>query len=162
MAVRGIYTSLIFYPEVYTPPGTPIATYQNYSPNPIPDTISGTVYNFEYRPFSMSSTVSDANSLTNDFSLTFAATGATVDFLETALLNRYEVIAVTSVWAGTIDTPSISSNDIYALSYGNVIDAELDFATITIRVGQYASGTEADLPWRRIPWTILGPLLTRN
>lgn len=162
MAVRGIYTSLIFYPEVYTPPGTPIATYQNYSPTPVPDVISGITYNFEYRPFSMSSTVSDANSIINDFSITFAATGAIVDFLETALLNRYEVITVTSVWANTIDTPSIEGTDIYALSYGNVIDAEMDFATMTIRVGQYDNGTEADLPWRRIPWTILGPLLTRN
>lgn len=163
MTVRGIYSSLIFYPESYTPPAVPIATYQNYSPTPIAGTVSGTVYNFEYQPFTVSAIASDSNSITNDFSITFAATGAIVDFLETAITSRYEVIFFTNVWGSTIDTPpSINSLDTYALSIGHVIDGETDFSTMTIRVGEYENGTNADLPWRRIPWTILGPLSVRN
>lgn len=163
MTVRGIYSSLIFYPESYTPPVAPIATYQNYSPTSISGTISGTVYSFEYRPFTVSALASDSNSITNDFSITFAATGAIIDFLETAITSRYEVLFVTSVWSSTIDTPpSINSPDAYALSIGHVIDGETDFSTMTIRVGEYENGVNADLPWRRIPWTILGPLSVRN
>lgn len=76
MTVRGIYSTLFFYPESYTPPGTPIAVYQNYSPTAIPTLAGGVTYSAEYRPFTVSELVSDSNSITNDFAVTFAATGA--------------------------------------------------------------------------------------
>jgi len=161
MTVRGIYSTLFFYPESYTPPGTPIAVYQNYSPTAIPTLADGVTYSAEYRPFTVSELVSDSNSITNDFAVTFAATGAISDFLETAILNRYEIVVFTDFLGANIDTPTFGS-DPYVASIGHIIDAETDFSTITIRTGEYENGTNADLPWRRIPWTILGPLSVRN
>jgi len=158
MTVRGIYSVLFFYPETYTPPTPAIAAYQNYSPNTIPYLDEDA----EYRPFTVSSVISDSNSAINSFDVTFAATGAIYDFLDTAILGRYEVILFTQLLENNIDTPVLDVDLVYAVSVGNIIDAEADFSTITIRVGQYDNSVNADLPWRRIPWTILGPLSTRN
>lgn len=165
MTVRGIYSSLIFYPEVYTPPGTPIASYQNYSQTSLTETVGGITYAFDYRPFTVASIVSDSNSIAHEVSITFAATGAIIDFLETALVSRYQVVCFTNTWASPIDTvplPLTGAGDPYAAFTGFVMDGETDFSTMTIRIGEYSNGTNADLPWRRIPWTILGPLSVRN
>jgi hypothetical protein len=161
MTVRGIYSTIIFNPESYTPPVAPLAIYQNYSPTAIPSAIGASTYNAEYRPFAVSAIASDSNSLVNDFDVTFAATGAITDFLDTAILGRYEVIVFTDILAANIDTPAYGT-DLYLAAIGNIIEADVDFSTITIKVGQYENGVNSDLPWRRIPWTILGPLSIRN
>jgi len=161
MTVRGIYSTIIFNPESYTPPVVPLAIYQNYSPTAIPTPVGASTYNAEYRPFVVSPVASDSNSLANDFEITFAATGAISDFLDTAILGRYEVIVFADILESNIDTPAFGTN-LYVASIGNIIEADVDFSTITIKVGQYENGVNSDLPWRRIPWTILGPLSIRN
>jgi len=162
MTVRGIYSSLLFLPENYASPIVPIALHQNYSPDPVPQYIGPTLYYADYRPFTVSPVAADSNSIINDFSVTYAATGTISDFLDTAIIGRYTVAHVSSILTTNIDGPLTATDDAYILNYGNIIDAETDFSSVTIRIGQYENAVNSDLPWRRIPWTILGPLSIRN
>lgn len=154
MAVRGIAGFLLIYPEV-TPPGTPeLYAFQNYFPDPISDGIS----TYDYKAFSLSPILDDKSSTSHDFTVTFPATVENVDLVDACITNRYTVAAFLQRWSAVEGLEAPTSFNPFAGAVGESFTAAADITTITLTVRPYAEAIEGDIPWRKIPWTILGPL----
>lgn len=154
MAVRGIAGFLIILPEVHADSTSALYYFQNYFPDPTSDGI----FTYDYKAFSVSTLVDDKNSTSSDFTVTFPATAENVDLVEACLANRYKILFFLQQWSavGGLETPS--SFTPYAFADGNAVSATADITTISLVCRPYADAIDGDIPWRKIPWTILGPL----
>lgn len=154
MAVRGIAGFLIIYPEL-TPTGTdPLYLFQNYFPDPTSDG----VFTYDYKSFSLSPLLDDKNSTSHDFTITFPATVENVDLVDECITNRYSITSVLQRWSATEGLEAPSSFNVFGGAVGDCISATADITTVALTVRPYANAIEGDVPWRKIPWTILGPL----
>lgn len=154
MAVRGIAGFLLIYPEL-TPPGTlELYAFQNY----FPGTINDGIQDYDYRAFQLSPFVEDKNSTSSEFTVTFPATAANVDLVEECLTNRYIIAGLVQRWSSTEGLESPTGFNIFSLATGNAVSASADMTTVSLTVRPYADAIDADVPWRKVPWTILGPL----
>lgn len=153
MAVRGIASFLLIYPQL-TPPGTDeLYAFQNYFPDPVVD-----VFTYNYKAFSVSPFLADKNSTSHDFTLTFPATAENVDLVEECTLNRYRILVDTYRWSASEGLEAPTSFNPFSYGIGEAVSAVADIATITMTARPYADAVAGDVPWRKIPWTILGPL----
>lgn len=154
MAVRGIAGFLIIYPEL-TPSGTaPLYLFQNYFPDPTSDGF----FTYAYKAFSLSTLIDDKNSTSDDFTITFPATAENVDLVEACLANRYDVTAFLQRWSDTEGLEAPTSFNIFAGADGSAVSATADVTTVSLTCRPYADAIDGDIPWRKVPWTILGPL----
>ena len=154
MAVRGIAGFLLIFPQL-TPPGTlPLYTFQNYFPDPTSDGL----YTYDYRAFSVSPLLTDRNSTSHDFSLTFPATAANVDLIDACLTNRYTITTIIYTWSAVENIEAPTEFIPFAAGSGDAVSATADISTVTLQVRPYADAIDQDLPWRKVAWTILGPL----
>lgn len=154
MAVRGIAGFLLIYPQL-TPTGTnPLYAFQNYFPNPISDGFE----TYDYKSFSLSPLLDDKNSTSHDYTITFPATVENVDLVDECITNRYNITAVLQRWSATEGLEAPTSFNLFAGGIGNVISATADITTVSLVVRPYADAIDGDIPWRKVPWTILGPL----
>ena len=158
MAVRGVVTTLDFYPADYSSGSSPLYSFQNHFPGT--RTISGDPC--AYNSYQITSNIYERDASLRDMSVTFVATAANVDLAESAVSNRYVVQIVTYRWSDIegIDDP-VDYNFLSFFS-GNAVSGSADLSTVTLNVGQYNDSLNTDIPWRRIPWTILGPLSFRR
>lgn len=158
MAVRGVVTVLEFYPSDYNINTAPLYSFQNHFPGT--RTIAG--FTYTYNSFQVSSSVMERDASLRDMSVTFVATAANVDLVENSVNNRYALLILTYRWSSTegIDNPS-GYNLLSAFS-GNAVSGSADLSTVTLQVGSYSDSLNTDIPWRKIPWTILGPLSFRR
>lgn len=154
MAVRGVASFLTIYPQLYTPATTPLYRLQNYFPSP---TVNGGA-TYSHRSFTLSTLTSDKNSTSHDFSITFPATVENVDLVDACLSNRYTIIAAIYRWSATEGLEAPSTFNLFASANGEATTATADITSVTLSVRPYADTINADMPWRKIPWTILGPL----
>lgn len=158
MAVRGVVTTVDFYPADYDIDTDPLYTFQNHFPGT--RTIAGITS--AYNSYQVTSNIYERDASLRDMSVTFVATAANVDLVESAVNNRYAVQIVTYRWSDFegIDDPSTYN----ALSFfsGNAVSGSADLSTVTLQVGSYNDSLNTDIPWRKIPWTILGPLSFRR
>lgn len=158
MAVRGIAGFLVIYPEL-TPPGTnPLYLFQNYFPDPTSDGI----FTYDYKAFSLSTLISDKNSTSSDFTITFPATAENVDLVEACLTNRYSITAILQRWSATEGLEAPASFNVFAGAEGSSVSATADVTTVSLVCRPYADAIDSDTPWRKVPWTILGPLSLSN
>lgn len=154
MAVRGIAGFLVIYPEL-TPTGTaPLYLFQNYFPDPTSDG----VFTYDYKSFSLSPFLDDKNSTSHDFTITFPATADNVDLVDECVTNRYSINAILQRWSATEGLEAPSSFNVFCAAIGDCISGTADVTTVALTVRSYANAVEGDIPWRKIPWTILGPL----
>lgn len=165
MATRGVITTLDFYIEERAYFITaPLASYQNHfeGTRTITNPFYGAPVTYSHNFFTISPYRIARNEASNAISITFAATATNVALVETAMTNHYMVDIATYRWttAAGIDDPSAYA--IFAISAGHCYKASSDFSTITLEVRTYADATNADLPWQRVPWTIVGPLSARK
>jgi hypothetical protein len=161
MATRGILSWIQIWPSNTDLTGSPLYTYQNHF-HPSRDLY--TFSNVPYNSFTMSSVVNDKNSIGDEVTITFAATASNVDLVDASITNRYLYLAYVLRWDTSgdgIDDPPTSPP--YLTGFvGNAVSASADITTVSVKLGRYTSSTNADFPWRRIPWTILGPLALRK
>lgn len=160
MAVRASLAWIQVWPEITTYTGSPLYQYQNHF-HP-----SRTLYGFAdvpYNSYTVSPILVDKNNTSSELSISFAATAANVDLIQASIQNRYSYIVFFLRWSSAvgIDNPSIDP-PFFAGFAGNALRGESDITTATLTLGQYNSTTSADFPWRKIPWTILGPLSLRS
>lgn len=160
MAIRASLAWVQVWPEVRNFSGTPLYQYQNHF-HP-----SRTLYSFAdvpYNSFTVSPLLVDKNNVSNEASISFVATAENVDLVEASVQNRYTYLVIFLRWsAGAgIDDPPVNP-PFFAIFTGNALKGEMDINTVTVTLGQYSSTTNADFPWRKIPWTILGPLSLRS
>jgi hypothetical protein len=154
MAVRGIASFLIIDPEI-TPPGAdPLYLFQNYFPDPTSDGLR----TYDYRSFSVSNLLADKNSTSHDYTITFPATVENVDLVDACITNRYSLQVIIYRWSAAENIEVPTSFNLFAGGIGNAVSAVADISTITVTVRPYADAIDGDIPWRKVPWTILGPL----
>jgi hypothetical protein len=159
MAVRGVLSTLLIYPENRQSNTSPLYSFQNFFPGS--RTILGSSY--VYNSYTVGSISDGKDSSTPDLSITFSGTAANIDLIDAAITNRY--IFLTGVWrlpAADIENPASGAFNIFAIHYGFAKQAESNFTSIALTVGDYNDSQEPDFPWRKIPWTILGPLGVRT
>jgi hypothetical protein len=161
MAARAIVSELIFYPANYDAATSPIAAYQNYFPSARslidPSIVSA------YNSFTVSTITEKRDTSGQDpVDITFAGTTANVDLVNAALNNRYELIIAVLTWRANLNNPSASDLEILTLRSGAAVSGTSDFYSVTLTLGEYADSVDSDMPFRRIPWTILGPLSVRR
>ena len=157
MAVRGVLSYVAFYPR--NGGGSPIKVYQNHFQ--ATKTING--QSASYKPFTLSSLEQSKNRVTSNFSITFAAVGDLVDFVDEAIFQRYFVDARVYRWGqaeGGIDSPT--TFQLYARGAGNVEGGSSDFITATMDISTYAKTVNADFPGRKIAWDLLMPITLRR
>jgi hypothetical protein len=154
MAVRGIAGFLLIYPQL-TPTGTnPLYAFQNYFPDPTSDGI----FTYDYKSFSLSPLLEDKNSTSHDCIVTFPATVENVDLVDECITNRYSVTVILRRWSAIEDLEAPTSFNIFGGGVGNAISATADITTVSLTLRPYADAIDGDIPWRKVPWTILGPL----
>lgn len=158
MAVRGVVTTLEFYPSNYDPSTAPLYSFQNHFPGS--RTIEGFVY--AYNSFQATSSAMERDASLRDVSATFVATAANVDLVENAVNNRYAVNVLVYRWSSVEGIDNPSSFNLLSFFSGNTVSGSADLSTVTLQVGSYSDSLNTDIPWRRIPWTILGPLSFRR
>jgi hypothetical protein len=159
MAVRGVLSSLLIYPENRQSNTLPLYSFQNFFPGSRTLPIGSS---FVYNSYTVGSISDGKDSSTPDLSITFSGTAANIDLVDAAITNRY--IFLTAVWrlpAADIENPASGAFNLFAMHYGYAKQAESDFTSIALTVGDYNDSQEPDFPWRKIPWTILGPLGVR-
>lgn len=154
MAVRGTAGFLIILPQIHASQSSGLYYFQNYFPDPTNDGI----FTYDYKAFSTSALVADKNSTSSDFTLTFPATAENVDLVEACLTNRYKVLLLLQQWSAVEGLEAPSSFTPYAFTEGDAVSAIADTTTISLVCRPYADAIDSDIPWRKIPWTILGPL----
>jgi hypothetical protein len=154
MAVRGVASFLIIYPEL-TPSGTdPLYLFQNYFPEPTSDGFD----TYDYKAFTVSTLIDDKNSTSHDFTLTFPATAENVDLVEECLINRYDITVLIYRWSDTEGLEAPTTFNFFAGADGSALSATADITTVTLLCRPYADAIDGDIPWQKISWTILGPL----
>lgn len=159
MAVRGVLSTLLIYPENRQSNTSALYSFQNFFPGS--RTILGSSY--VYNSYTVGSISDSKDSSTPDLGITFSGTAANIDLVDAAITNRY--IFLTAVWrlpAADIENPASGAFNLFAIHYGFAKQAESDFTSIALTVGDYNDSQEPDFPWRKIPWTILGPLGVRT
>lgn len=162
MAVRGVVTNIEFYPitgNVNTDP--PLYAYQNHFPAPrILNRPTAADYNsFTITPLSNQKDVSSMPGAT----IAFVATADNVDLVEEAIANKYIVLVLVSRWgagSGSIDDPA--GVNLFAVYIAMATGGGLDTSTVSLNISHYSNNINADMPWRKIPWTIIGPLSFRG
>lgn len=161
MATRGVVSEIIFYPANYDDATLPIASYQNYFPSA--RSLSDPSIVSAYNSFTISTITEKRDTSGQDpIDITFAGTAANLDLVNAALNNRYELIIVIWTWSANLDNPSASDLVLLTLRSAVSISGASDFYSVTLTVGEYADSVDSDMPFRRIPWTILGPLSIRR
>jgi len=158
MAVRGVLTTLTFYPEDYEAGDPPLYRFQNHFEGT--RTIGGNVYTHNF--FQTSGLVKMRDTSTPGMQINFAATAANVDLVEAAVTNRYRCIIIIWRWSSFEGLEDPSSFNYFALASGACDTADSDFTTVNLIVKDYNQTTQPDFPWRKIPWTIIGPLSFRR
>lgn len=158
MAVRGVVTVLDFYPSDYDTSTPALYRFQNHFSGS--RTIDG--FSYTYNSFQVTSNIMERDGSLRDVSATFVATAANVDLVENSVHNRYVIAILTYRWSDTegIDNPS-GYNLLSAFS-GSAVSGSADLSTVTLQIGNYNDSLNMDIPWRKIPWTILGPLSFRR
>lgn len=158
MALRGVVNLLAIFPEDYGPGATPSYAFQNHFENPY--TFAGITYTHNF--FSSAGYESARDTSYPELSINFGATAANVDLVEELVEYRRFVTSGLFRWTATegIDNPVTIFP--LALHAGSVVGADSDFTSLTVKVALYNNAVSADLPWRKIPWTILGPLSFRR
>lgn len=155
MAVRGVVTTIDFYAQGGV---TPLYSFQNYFEGT--RTISSIVYSHNY--FQTSGYEKKRDAVPSEANIIFAATAANVDLVEAAIVNRYVIFMTVYRWTSAQGLENPSAYNDLATFVGDAISATADFTSINLKLGTYTSTTTTDLPWRKIPWTILGPLSFRR
>lgn len=152
MAVRGIAGFIDIY--VQSALGQPLYSFQNYFPDP------RVLYDktYTYKSFSVSTLIEDKNNTSPDFSLTFPATTTNLSLVDECLTNKYYVLLFMYRWSDNEGLENPSSFNIFAIADGSSAAATADITTVSLSVSPYANAVQADIPWRKTPWTILGPL----
>ena len=161
MAIRGIAATLDFYPKDYSDSALDVLySYQNHFPGA--RTIGTDTY--DYNSFSVGSITESQGSNAPSVKIDFIATAANVDLIEEAIENYYAVAILIWRWGFTenIDDPGPGDFNLYAAYIGNALMASSDYTTVSLTVAEYNNSQAPDLPWRKIPWTILGPLSFRR
>lgn len=159
MAIRGVLTTIGFYLEDAAALVDPIYEFQNHFPEPRV-IVSGDAV--PYNSFQTSSINSARDSTLSTVDVVFAGTAANVDLVEEATVNRYTVAIVVYRWnrnEGIDDPTGYNAHSVYV---ADAIGGTADLSTVTLKLGRYSDNTGADMPWRKIPWTILGPLSFRR
>lgn len=158
MAVRGVLTTLVVYPEIYDENAGALYRMQNYFVNG--RTIYGLSYTYNF--FQTTPLVQSADQAVTSFSIDFGATASNVAFVEEAVVNRYSVLAATFRWSDNEGLEDPSNFNVMGLSLGYAASGSSDFTSVTLTVSSYDKSVEADFPGRKIPWTILAPLSLRR
>ena len=158
MAVRGVVTLLEFYIEQYDQNSSPLYSFQNYFEGT--RTINSRVYTHNY--FQTSGYEKKRDASPGEGNIIFAATAANVDLVEAAISNRYAVGMLVYRWSSVEGLENPNAYNLLTLHTGNAQSATADFTTINLKISDYNLTTTTDMPWRKIPWTILGPLSFRR
>jgi hypothetical protein len=158
MAVRGVLTAINFFPANRAAGAIPLFAYQNHFPES--KTIDSRTY--LYKAFQSSPISSEKDASIADVSITFPSTASNIDLLTAALTFRQEVEVFVYRWSAVQGIDNPSSYELFAAFAGAVKTGSMDLSTMTITIGEHNDSVGADLPWRKIPWTILGPLSFRR
>lgn len=163
MAVRGLATVIDFYPLTSPIQGdTAIYSYQNHFPGDW-DLFGPSYTPASYNPFTVDSTISERDvSSMPDLNITFVATAANVDLVQEALANQYLVSVITYRWTSTEGIDNPTSVNPFALHIAVAAGGSQDVSTVSLKLAHYNNTVSADMPWRKIPWTIVGPLSPRR
>lgn len=158
MAVRGVVTTLNFFAADYDINSSPLYNFQNH----FPGTRTISTLSYTYNSFQVSSAFAERDASIRALSIDFVATAANVDLVEAAIANNYAVHVLTWRWSAAegIDDP-VDYNPL-AGTAANATGGSADLSTVTLEVAPYNDSLNVDLPWRKIPWTILGPLSFRR
>lgn len=159
MAVRASLAWIQVWPEITDFTGSPLFQYQNHF-HP-----SRTLYasaNVPYNSFTVSPILIDKNNTSTEVSVSFAATADNVDLVQNSIQNKYTYVILILRWAGAVLNNPPAVIPVFAFFDGTALRGEADVTTVTVTLGKYSSATNADFPWRKIPWTILGPLALRS
>lgn len=162
MAVRGVVTTLTIYPGNRTPATLPLYRFQNHFEGSylIGDNVYSATYQHNFFQTSGYTKMRDAS--TTNLEVNFVATAANVDLVEAAIVGRYDVEAIVWRWGITEGLDNPTTFNLFALYVGFADTAESDFTTISLKLNSNYETTKPDFPWRKIPWTILGPLSFRR
>jgi len=158
MAVRGVVTTLEFYPEDWEAGDTSLYRFQNHFEGT--RTFNGEVYTHNF--FQVSGLVKMRDTSGLGAQINFAATAANVDLVEAAILGRYFCAITVWRWSSTEGLDNPSSFNVFAGQGGACDTADNDSTTVNLIIKDYAQTTRPDFPWRKIPWTITGPLSFRR
>ena len=158
MAVRAVVATLDFYAADFGPGSSPLYSFQNYFPGT--RAISSRAYT--YNSFQVGTITAQRDGPIAEVDVTFVATVANVDLIKTATANRYKVFITILRWGNVENQENPSTFNTFALFVGDSLGGSADLSTVTLKVGQYTSTVNSDMPWRKIPWTILGPLSFRR
>lgn len=160
MAIRGVVTSLLFYPADYDVDTEPLYAFQNHFPESREILIPGVMH--VYNSFQISPIIHDSDINSKSVSITFVATAANVDLVEAAVTNAYAVYVVIYRWSSGEGLNDPSAFNLFSGYVGSATGGSADLSTVSLEVANYNNNLNIDLPWRKIPWTILGPLSFRR
>lgn len=161
MAVRGIVTTLDFFAiDSFLNTDPPVYSYQNHFPE---DRAIETSYTSEYNSF-VTSPLANARDVSSmpDVTITFVATAANVDLVEEAIANQYITAVFAYRWNANEGIDDPSGFNLFSAYIATAYGGSLDDSTVTLELKHYSNTVTADLPWRKIPWTIVGPLSPRR
>lgn len=162
MALRGIVSLLAVYPEDYGTSTSPLYAFQNHFKDPYTYTTPDNSIVFYHNYFDSAGYAQARDEGYSDLTVTFAATADNVDLVDEIITNRYVVQTGIFRWTAAegIDNPTTVFP--LALHIGSVTSVDADFTSLAVKLSLYNEAVRADLPWRKIPWTILGPLSFRR
>jgi hypothetical protein len=162
MAIRGIASVVDFFDKdtfLLNSQPPPLYSYQNHFPGT--RVIGGISSNYNSFIATPLKNERDAGSMPQ-ITLTFVATAANVDLVEEAIANQYLVLISIYRWNVNEGIDDPSSFNPFAFYLAVATGGSLDTSTVSLEVNHYNSTTNADMPWRKIPWTIVGPLSPRR
>lgn len=161
MAIRGVASVVDFYSlsaDISVDP--PLYSYQNHFPEP--RTISPGISS-SYNSFSINPIVGQRDiSSMPELAITFVGTAANVDLVEEAITNQYLLFAYIVRWNRNEGLDDPSSYNLFAAYVANATSGSQDISTVTLNLSHYSDTVSGDMPWRKIPWTIIGPLSARR
>jgi hypothetical protein len=158
MAIRGIVTTLSIYAANYATGDAPLYAYQNY----FPGTRTINSEDYVYNSFQISDIGKARDASPTEVSITFSGTAANVDLVEAATVNGYEILVFVYRWSAYEGLEDPTSFNFFAAYGGRAIGGSADLSTASLALSEYNSTLNGDMPWRKIPWTILGPLSFRR
>jgi len=158
MAVRGVVTTLDIFPGNRNGATPALYRFQNHFEGS--RVIDG--YTYQHNFFQTSGYTKMRDASTTNLEISFAATAANVDLVEAAVAGRYDVQAIVWRWSAVENIDNPSGFNLFAIYIGFCDSAESDFTTTSLKLNSYYQTTKPDFPWRKIPWTILGPLSFRR
>lgn len=158
MAIRGVVATVEFYETDRGPGDSPLYAYQNY----FPGTRTIALQTYTYNSFQISDISKARDGSINSVNITFVGTAANVDLVEAATTNRYEVFVSLYRWSDFEGLENPTDFNLLAFHSGNAAGGSADISTVTLNVQYYTNTVSGDIPWRKIPWTILGPLSFRR